>query len=407
MIGQVPQRCQRVGCSKHLHNICSTQWADKNNLPKGGITQVCRAHHPQYQKFVAAANAKEDTATAANATHNQSSTEIAAAVAAALVAAGISVKGKKNAAAKVSEKGKKGARGTNFSPEEVDCMLELIEKHMPLSASQWQKVVDEHMMRFPTTDRDIDGLRRKFNALASKKIPTGDPFIPPDVKKAKKIRNDLSKFSGLKTGSPEKMEINFNTINSKGGALEDDFSSTRDEEFKDSVEFVGSDSEDDGDNNKDDDDEDDGSKNVARSNLRNMAKGTTSSTTTPTSRMTSTHPLVTREFSSTTFSKRRDKNKSNKKRRVDDDDDDDDDDTMKTFMKMFMMQSERERMDREADREERRLQMAQAKATSDMMQLLLMRSMGMINTAAGSMGTTASASTDDSGANEKSGVEED
>ena len=206
----------------------------------------------------------------------------------------------------MSEKGKKGSRGINFSPEEIDCMLELIDKHMPLSASQWQKVVDEHMMRFPNTDRDIDGLRRKFNTLASKKIPTGDPFIPPDVKKAKKIRNDLSQFSGLKTGSPEKMEINFNRINSKGGALDDVsgvFSSIREEE----LDFVGSeDSEEDDDND---------SKNVARSNLRNMAKkGTTSTTMTPTTTTTtSTHPLVTREFSSTTFSKRRDQNKSNKK----------------------------------------------------------------------------------------------
>jgi hypothetical protein len=280
------------------------------------------------------------------------------------------------------------------------------------------------MMRFPNTDHDIDGLRRKFNTLASKKIPTGDPFIPPDVKKAKKIRNDLSQFSGLKTGSPEKMEINYNRINSKGGALDDVsgvFSSIREEE----LDFVGSeDSEEDDDND---------SKNVARSNLRNMAKkGTTSKTMTPTTTTTtSTHPLVTREFSSTTFSKRRDQNKSKKKRRVDDNDDDDDN-TMKTFMKMFMMQSERERIDREreredrrrqeeVDREERRLQMAQAKATSDMMQVLLMRSMGMINTAAGSMSTTASATTDnsgeneksasvttdDSGANEKSGVKED
>jgi hypothetical protein len=51
--------------------------------------------------------------------------------------------------------------------------------------------------------------------------------------------------------------------------------------------------------------------------------------------------------------------------------------------------------------------MAQSKATSDMMQLLLMRSMGMTNTAAGSMGPTASATTDNSGANEKSAVKED
>ncbi len=87
-------------------------------------------------------------------------------------------------------------------------MLKLIEEHMPLCNSKWQQVVDEHMMYFPDTDRDVDGLRHKFNALASKKVPTGDPFIPPDVKKAQKIRKELSKFSGLKTGLPEKMEIN-------------------------------------------------------------------------------------------------------------------------------------------------------------------------------------------------------
>ncbi len=58
---------------------------------------------------------------------------------------------------------------------------------------------------------------------------------------------------------------------------------------------------------------------------------------------------------------------------------------MMTTTTMFMMQSERDREDHkrqeEVYREERCLQMAQAKATLDMMQLLLMRSMGMINTA--------------------------
>lgn len=371
-----------------------------------------------------ATNLSTESAAVAVSTDNPSTTAIAAAVTAALVAAGISGstgdKGteKLKAAVMVSKKGKKGVKGKNFSQAEIDCMLELIEEHMPLSASQWQTVVDEHMLLYPNTDRDVDGLRRKFNSLASKKIPTGDPFIPPDVKKAKKIRNDLSQFSGLKTGSPEKMESNFSRITLKGGALDDesvDFSSTV-EEVKDSVEFVGSDSE--GDINKVDDDDDDEDKIVARSNLRAMAKSN-SKTPTITTGTTSPHHVVTREFSSSTFSKRRDQNRSNKKRRVDEDDDDDN--SMNTFMKMFMMQSERERVEREreredrrrqeeVDREERRLQMAQAKATQDMVQLMLLRSMGM-NTTAGLMGTYAPATSDtyapatsdnNSGANKKS-----
>ena len=91
---------------------------------------------------------------------------------------------------------------------------------------------------------------------------------------------------------------------------------------------------------------------------------------------------------------------------------------MKTFMKMFMMQSERERVEREreredrrrqeeADCEERRLQMAQAKATQDMVQLMLLHSMGM-NTTAGLMGTYAPDTTDDYfGANKNSEEKED
>jgi hypothetical protein len=87
-------------------------------------------------------------------------------------------------------------------------------------------------------------------------------------------------------------------------------------------------------------------------------------------------------------------------------------------MKIFMMQSEHERFERECEREDHRrqeevdreehpLHMAQAKATQDMVQLILLRSMGM-NTAAGLMGTNAPATTDDySGANKKSEEKED
>ncbi len=49
--------CQRVGCSKYLHHVCSIEWVLKNKLPEGGIATLCRAHHPHYTKFVAAAAA--------------------------------------------------------------------------------------------------------------------------------------------------------------------------------------------------------------------------------------------------------------------------------------------------------------------------------------------------------------
>ncbi len=218
----------------------------------------------------------------------------------------------------------------------------------------------------------------------------------------------------------------FNKINSKGGALDDDslnFSSNL-EEFKDSVEDLRLDL--DRGNNKDEDDEDeddddDEVKIVAQSNLRNMAAASSSKgKTTPMMRLTSPHPVVTREFSSTTFSKRiEDQRKSNKKRSLDEDDDDSNN-NMNNFMKTFIMQSECERVERERDREERcgqeeeyceecHIQMAQAKVTQDMVQLMFMCSMGIVNhTAAGLMVANEPAPANNvSGANEKLVEEQD
>lgn len=83
--------------------------------------------------------------------------------------------------------------------------------------------------------------------------------------------------------------------------------------------------------------------------------------------------VVSKEFSSSFVTKNHNKKATKKK-----DDDDKDADEMKTFMQMFIMQSERERADREyereerrrqaeIDREERRLQMAQTKAQMRML----------------------------------------
>lgn len=311
---------------------------------------------------------------------------IAAAVAAALAAtrstADANTKQTKKSAGGMSKKAKKGP---NFTQGEVDTMLELIDEARPLSYTQWELVAEEHRKFFPTTDRDAEGLRRKFNALAGRNTPTGDPFIPPDVKKAKKIRRELSEMSGLKTGSPEKDIVDLSTIHSKGGAMDNDSSSVQ---FSLDDLFNGNDdgkAEESDDNCEDEDDDE--SKNAARANLKQAAKKKM------TPRKTLVTPVVvSKEFSSSFVTKNHNKKATKKK-----DDDDKDADEMKTFMQMFIMQSERERADREyereerrrqaeIDREERRLQMAQTKATQDMIQLMLMRSFGM-NAAVGSLET--------------------
>jgi hypothetical protein len=76
------QKCQRGGCSKYLHHICSIQWETKNNIPEGNIASLCRAHHPHYQKYVAAAAAIASTASKNNITGGVNLTSPVAAAAA-------------------------------------------------------------------------------------------------------------------------------------------------------------------------------------------------------------------------------------------------------------------------------------------------------------------------------------
>ena len=43
-----PIKCQRSGCSKYAHHVCSIEWASSKKLPEGGIETLCREHQPQY-----------------------------------------------------------------------------------------------------------------------------------------------------------------------------------------------------------------------------------------------------------------------------------------------------------------------------------------------------------------------
>ncbi len=77
------QKCQRGGCSKYLHHLCSIQWETKNNIPEGNIASLCCPHHPHYQKYVGAAAATASTDSKNNITGGVNLTSPVAAAAAA------------------------------------------------------------------------------------------------------------------------------------------------------------------------------------------------------------------------------------------------------------------------------------------------------------------------------------
>ena len=66
-------------------------------------------------------------------------------------------------------------------------LLQLLQDKKPIGQEDWQEVTNIHAANFPNEGRDMQSLRRKFNALRNKKMGTGNPIIPPDVKMAKEI----------------------------------------------------------------------------------------------------------------------------------------------------------------------------------------------------------------------------
>lgn len=81
-----------------------------------------------------------------------------------------------------------GGRGSGFTQQETDNLLELLIEHLPLCRDEWETVLRLHRDRYPGVERSVDSIRRKFGALHRKRVPTGDPNIPPDVEKAKRVR---------------------------------------------------------------------------------------------------------------------------------------------------------------------------------------------------------------------------
>lgn len=84
-----------------------------------------------------------------------------------------------------------GTRGTRFSQQELDSLLELLDEQLPLCKEEWVAVLSRHEKRYPGLKRTVDSLKRTFAALHRKKMPTGDPIMPPDVQsESDSIQND-------------------------------------------------------------------------------------------------------------------------------------------------------------------------------------------------------------------------
>jgi hypothetical protein len=89
-------------------------------------------------------------------------------------------------------------------------MCECIVRHLPIGQDEWELVTEEHNTKWPTKNRTVDQLRRQFAKLHKKKIPTGDPSCPPEVKAAKRCKYLIRERADLGEGNSDVSNIDDN-----------------------------------------------------------------------------------------------------------------------------------------------------------------------------------------------------
>ena len=78
-------------------------------------------------------------------------------------------------------------RGPSYTQAEVLHLLTIVREHLPIGQDEWEGVCQEHILAWPNCGRDYLSIRRKFNQLANKHMPTDEPVCPPEIREAKEI----------------------------------------------------------------------------------------------------------------------------------------------------------------------------------------------------------------------------
>ena len=82
-------------------------------------------------------------------------------------------------------------RGGQFDTKELKSLFNTIEKILPIGLREWEVVLDQHNKVWSAKEREVRGLRQKFNRLNGSKLPTGDPNCPWDVRWAKQLKKKI------------------------------------------------------------------------------------------------------------------------------------------------------------------------------------------------------------------------
>ncbi len=78
-----------------------------------------------------------------------------------------------------------------------------VEEIVPIGNPEWECVWERHNSCYPNKDRTVESLKRKFQELAKKKVPTGDPNCPPHIIYAQRIYRKIVEATDGSTGGSD------------------------------------------------------------------------------------------------------------------------------------------------------------------------------------------------------------
>jgi hypothetical protein len=100
---------------------------------------------------------------------------------------------------------------SNYGIEETTCLLDIMERILPIGPDEWKRVVDEHSITY--CGRTLTSIRRRYQTLYRKQAPTGSPNMPEDVRQAKRIKHKIGNKAMLGDGQEEfDLEVSFKTV---------------------------------------------------------------------------------------------------------------------------------------------------------------------------------------------------
>ncbi len=94
-----------------------------------------------------------------------------------------------------------GRKKENYRVAEIESLIEIVDEILPVTTTEWDTVAERHYTFFPEFSRTGESLKRKFNSIAKRSGPSGDPNCPPYVRKAKAVKKKIIEKTDGSTGS--------------------------------------------------------------------------------------------------------------------------------------------------------------------------------------------------------------